>query len=724
MSLGDYLEGTRVFRKPLESFVKLADVELGENPQLWFAKIYGVFEAQHPEVYKRQDTIPSLTFSKQDFVSGYALGAMTVSSGQNLLVFPVIIRDGRLAPFDIVYVDGKLRYADEDYIEALTNPYSPFKGTSSRKPTDGPSLTNMMPFSASGGKTTLTTTKRAGVEDVLEDLASRVAPVSPRLISDYADSGKLSLRKISHTIKDDQLKKIAKQIIDNPMYFVSATNEFKSVIGKIRNITKTASVDDGWYDVVSIQRKDINEYITKKARAGYDGYIENVIDTKGVKKIATSFGQSANDILNTADALSKTSGAVVISKLDGIKNTIEKELSGAIKIAGMGGVNEVTFDTPGLIKSYGAYNVLFDSGEYDTGTVFPLVDWNFKKSNEFLFVGQKYAIQSKMAGQPSSAPHRAPRGEPREGAEGTYVYEKGGRAFAIPPFKVNSHRHTPRGIAIMGRTLATDNLVNLVPTEGIKSIIKITQDNDPEVYYHGAINVYIPAKMDFIPLPPEMDIIIEDPQNAQKVASFIDNFNSKHQVMVRNDGEGYCRLDMQTFPLKAMPDKMASLSNFRKIDRRTEHIPDIYFNLKVAGMTNPRELILGENDGLWKRASLSVIEDDYDWTKEATPNHSAWYAIKNHIPYSDLFKVASSIDDDSTLDELFSINFMNEENIEYFMSNLGGLKKIEAFLSRLLLGARVSGIRNLSEDEIKNTLKGIVEIRKNLGALSRGVETL
>lgn len=720
MSLLDRTRNIPIFHSG-KGLLKKADVDLGENSHLWFAKIYGAFEGQHPEVL-RPDSAPSLTFDQQDFGKGFALGAVSVGAGPNLLIFPVIIRNNKLAPFDLVFVNGNLRYADKGMLQALAHPYRPFVGRSTASVGRGPNTSAALHNDqlAGSGRTVLGSAQEI---DVMADLEERVRPISYTLEAEenLSKSAGFEFDEIKYSIAQDQIYKWAQLSMESPEYYLNGTNEFRAMFDSLsRDGVKTASAQGIWYDIASVERSDINKYITKIAKRGYDGFVEIIMDSDDVRKIAEEFDQDGDAVLGLADKLSPE-GGVLLSK----EGQAIQELSTMAKTASeipdqalseyMVNGKIPTFDIPGLVHNYGTYNVLFASGDYDTGIVFNMVDWNFKKDSNYLFVGSKYAIQERMAGQPSSTSFRAPRGEPNEGTVGTFVYESSGTGFAIPPFEVSSYRSTPRGLAIKAQGIMDGKPLNLVPVEGVKSLVKITRENDPEVYVDGCVNVYVPASMQFIVLPPERGSIIPDPQQAIKLSSWRNQMlaGPSSDVRVSVDADNRYQLDMVSFPLEDLPGHISKTSGFRLLDRRPSRLLDVAFSLKVAGLNSPYELVdlargytHSINIPIKSASKISNLQRDRDYS-------SAWYEIYDRVPREALYKIASVTMDKKTLDEVFSLNFINKDNLKYFMSNLGLLKDVEEYLARLLLAARVSDI-GVDEDEISGALEDVSHIREVL----------
>ena len=719
MSILDKLSDKPILHSSYD-MVKWADVSLGDNPQLWFAKIYGAFEGQHPEAL-RPNSAPSLTFDKQDFVSGYALGAIRVAAGPNLMVFPVIVRDKKLAPFDLVFVNGNLRYAEKSMIRALANPYQPFVGISSSEVGKGPATEDALHTnSPNSGRLVM---GQDNTIDVMADLEARIRPVCYALEVERLNKTASSIRfeDIKHTITQDQIYKWAQVAVEDPDYYVNSTSQFRNMFEALsQESVKQASVIEDWHDIAMVEKQDIDRYSVKFAKRGYDGVVRSLMDSAEIRKLAGQFDQNGNSVLDLADKLYTNGGGVLLDKtssaIQDFSGTLEKAASMGQPLADYMVNGKVpTFEIPGLIHNYGTYNVLLTTGEYDTGVVFNLVDWNFKKEDNKLFVGRKYAIQDRMAGQASSTSCRAPRGEPTEGTTGTYVYEHAGTGFAVPPFEILSHRTTPRGIAIKAQSIMDGKPLNLVPVDGIKSLVKITQENDPEVYIDGCVNVYVPTSMQFIVLPPERDVIIPDPQQAIKLSSWkqLMTMGPSAQVRIIAEPDNHYQLDMVTFPLHRMPEHIRKLSNFSPVDRRASKTVDVVLGLKVAGIESLYELV-GLKSGYTHTLTIPLkTASEISGPLQAKDYSAVWYEIHDRIPHSALYKIASMMEEEKTLNEVFSLNFINKDNMQYFMSNLGMLRDVEEYLARLLLAARIADV-GIEEGEIGGALEDVVHIKEIL----------
>jgi hypothetical protein len=103
------LEGGREAMAYMEFLLKTAGgTVLGDNATTWPQDIINEFNDEHP-FFSKNGSNPNLNFTNKEWVSGCSIGSITLAVKERLLVFPVVVRNKELAPFDI-YFDQSDRF--------------------------------------------------------------------------------------------------------------------------------------------------------------------------------------------------------------------------------------------------------------------------------------------------------------------------------------------------------------------------------------------------------------------------------------------------------------------------------------------------------------------------------------------------------------------------------------------------------------------------------------
>ena len=83
---------------------------------------------------------------------------------------------------------------------------------------------------------------------------------------------------------------------------------------------------------------------------------------------------------------------------------------------------------------------------------------------------------------------------------------------------------------------------------------------------------------------------------------------------------------------------------------------------------------------------------------------------------TDLIKEASMLEDPEAVDVVLSLNFINEDNINYFVENIDELKEVSSNLSKLLVASRM-GLKTVDEHAVKKVVDGLEVVIDNLESL-------
>lgn len=635
--------------------IKTANTALGNDVTTWMSKIRSSFEKQHPALVSA-GAHPYITFENKDFVTGNAVGAITATAHGTYMMFPIIIEESVLAPFDVVYIKENWYYADDELISSISNKYSLFDG--SRKPED---------------------TSRTQYYDQNVSLASfnPVTPTHRKLIQDF--------------------------ISKHASFYANSSDAFKSRIKDIASgkFDKKAEVNELTatdYDLVKIQHNDINSYNVKLSSYGMEGYVESDMTAPEVRKLAADFEFDAEGVMDAADYDPHKSVLIERYKVKPMESS--------------------AYPPAGLIYSYGTYRVMFDSGEREYGVVIPTIDWTFKSSGKKIFLGnQHWAFQENLFGEPSSRTMIAPKGNLTPCAEGVFTYEKNGKRLATPPFKIMSIANSSDGMSIIAEDIMTQKKLNLVLVPNIKSIMRLGPEDLAESYEPDAINLLVPSDMKFSPLPPVAGKVISDPQGLNKISSYdkvrVQKLHDDGFVVDCEQGSEY----PGRITKLAGYSKFGRATRESKADA-IFHLVTLGFTKEAAAKiceqpnrgTSEFEAPITSSSKY--RAESIVAEEE----KKASVIFDTLPDINEHIDKVSLLKMASVITDDDSLDKIFNLEFFDKDTVKFFADKMELLNEAESVLAKLLLTSRISSI-GINDDEIKRTLEGLSYIRRSFKGL-------
>lgn len=647
-----------VWEKPYtaEYLLKTANTDLSGDVTTWMSKIRSAFEKQHPALIS-SGAHPYISFENKDMISGNAVGAVTATAHGTYMMFPMIIEEKVLAPFDVVYIKGNWYYADDELISSISNKYSLFDGT--RTPDD-----------------------------------------SSIHRTEYYDK-KISLA--NYCPVTEKHRDIIKKFIEkNANFYANAGQEFKDRIkdiasGKFDKKAEANSINASDYDVVKIQHDDINLYNVKLSAYGMNGYVETEMRAPEVRKLAADFEFDAEGVMDAADYDPHKSVMIQRYKVKPIESS--------------------AYPPAGLVYSYGTYRVMFDSGEREYGVVLPTIDWNFHSTTKKLFLGnQHWAFQEQIFGSPSSRTMIAPKGNLSPCAEGVFTYEKNGKRLATPPFRIVSIANSADGLSVIAEDMMTQKKLNLVLVPNIKSIMRLGPEDLQEAYEPDAINLMIPSDMKFSPLPPVAAKVVADPQDLNKIGSpnkvRIQKISDDCFIVDSDLGSSYPdrieklagfskfdKLDRGSFGDTVFHlvtfgfDKEAAIAMCRKQDERIVSVDCP----KASSHKFIPERIINEEE---KKASTVFNTIDID----------------KHLDRVSILKIASILTDGDSLDKIFNLEFFDKDTISFFSDKMELLNEAESVLAKLLLSARISSI-GISDDEIKRTLEGLSYIRRSFKGL-------
>jgi len=596
---------------------------------------------------------------------GYAYGSAQVmnkaegiESGQATpVVIPIIIVDRMLKPLDVFFTGDKAYPLNEERVrEALFDPRT-FE-LSDRKPTDQGMVDSLYPPIRTnyGYGSGVTTGAAAG----------------------GAGFGKFAslASAISSTITDSEATTFIERLVDD--FQLSTAIEVNPAFRKAASAIISA-------DRVPLQ---------KTAMA-----LVEAIEPTVVQFTKLADGNFRVKWAN-ADAFSPQEKNFTPSEAQQMAGTesVQKMKPDQSVTMGTGAANP-PLDTPHVvqIQEFGQYTVrIEETGQDSVGWVLPVVNFDQNPMGLMLFTnGESYSLQDEMVGsRVGDDISQIPIGEPH--GDGAFFYAKSdGTAVSLPAVTIQNSVTDPEGnIGYLCQTPFGEQ-ITLHLTPSLEAIQKISDSE-----------YAIPQDMLFSPLG-----------SAIHVAKSLYT-ESKVKEARALPTRGFLRgTGVDEFHLEGQPfSKLASDVRYWINPRQTE------FLLVAAGLDQEtaREKIAEagkgrkavEIDGLNTITPLDQVHQDM--TKKAAE-------ILKDFPYHlrrDLIKIAATLEDTETADNILSLNFLNPENISIFASYLPQLNDSSQKLAEMLTASRM-GLKQLDEGALERAMLNLEEVIRGLKGLQQ-----
>lgn len=349
------------------------------------------------------------------------------------------------------------------------------------------------------------------------------------------------------------------------------------------------------------------------------------------------------------------------------------------------------------IQDFGQYQVrVEETGADSMGWALSVVNFDQTPMNMMLFTnGQEYSLQDELVGvrlgnDISEIPHGEPQGD------GSFIFVKSdGTAVALPPVTIQNQVADPEGNAGYICQTPFGETITLHLTQGLETVEKV-----------GETEYAIPAEMLFTPLGKAIHIAKSlYTEQAVKEARAM-----PQRGYLRATGKNEFHLDGDPFEKLAM-------------HARTWLSPSqAEFLLVAAGctQTTAREKLASavkvnrpvEVEGLNVLTPLSHVHDEF--TKKAA-------LLLETFPYElrrDLVKIAATLEDTETADNILSLNFLNPENLSIFAGYLPQLNDTAMKLAEMLTAARM-GLKQIDEGALERAMKNLEMVIQGIKGLQQ-----
>jgi len=429
----------------IASMIKAGDYKLPDDPAQWNAAIQDAIESQHPEVIKAGSN-PHIVYKHKDWGSGCALGSLSVAVGRSLIVFPIVIRYGGLATFDMVYDHERdlWIHASEENMRAYTSGDQGLLGKVTTKQITGDNEYDdrweylRAPRGSHKGASFIFTTKEAMAScpvEPLEDLIKYASQKSDRLYyapkrvldklaqahsatvikNNYENTGSYSYDDNKPFEKEDGQSfeepsrtedelgciktafDIVQTVIDDrlPKPSEEATEvQVEEIDEDLNNEAfKCAAYD--FFDMLHIKKAGLGVYDMTLGRRGFDGSYTIQGDINKVASVICGSGdeESLKLAAKILDSVDEADGLLLDAASDDVEGR-HTEILG----------DKNVIDNAKRITRFGVYDVFTEEGQRQTGHVLPVFDWTGEQSQAFLFVSEcDWALQSNINGTASQS---------------------------------------------------------------------------------------------------------------------------------------------------------------------------------------------------------------------------------------------------------------------------------------------------------------------------------
>lgn len=697
-----------------------AETTLPEDPNQWSD---AVLQELYKQVPYLADFDMHVNMENVDGERGYGLGHVEVTNkteapmtsppeqlkaaGIRSARIPVIIKDSKLSPFDVLLTDDSraLPLTEGRLRQAMFRPQN-FDVTS-KTPGDQSMIGQLYPpyrqnygfggggVGASAGAGSKTASKVASLEEWLERecVAEKTAAPNKQLhgmrlaalesaVANAPNKTASVLAAVLPMANVTDLQSFNESLLDSNLKMAYAEN-----VATHESILRIGSADPSTLEkrasaLVSHIRPTVTQ-VTKLA-AGY-----------AVKTASHLAWEPVTEILNRGEVVQRFGGKVALAA----------DMSGGVTMSDGEGVSEAGMGAPvgtgaGPISAPGMYQVQSNDGEMLTGMVLPnLIDVDGSSLPIALFTdGAHAAVQSDISGVPVGE-FSPPGSVPAEQASGHGVFftDAGGVPMATLPLTL--------GATVQGAGEDEKPHFQAETFDGRQIQVSV------QPYVATVVGVenmmLIPEGWCWIPLDQAAEIsLAESPVDVGKTASIQRKLSS---VEVRAGG-------VDCFSLRGYPvEKLASDDReFLNQDRALFVLVGLganpaYAQQKLAASCAGASRVETVRVGHQLKLASELRGESYTAAREfldATPvfRHRLW-------------KEAAAITDPVAVDTVLSLGFINPENLATYVGYLPTLDEAQRRLCELLVGSRL-GLREVPEGSTERAIRALEDVIEGLKVIA------
>jgi len=346
------------------------------------------------------------------------------------------------------------------------------------------------------------------------------------------------------------------------------------------------------------------------------------------------------------------------------------------------------------VEEFGQYKVQDAMGNSVMGHVFPTTlswDGSFSEQPIALFTnGSAYAMQDSIVGELVGKGTNLPDDEPR--GDGAFYTVDGGDAKATGPVTIGSAAAGPDGLPHLQATDSFGNPIQIVQMEGLTAPQRISDSEMaiPHTWKFMRLNNQTQLQGD----SEMMGVNQEQQKQASAVTMF---FNGSYNL------KGGCGLEKVSRDFRYDLDPVSA-----------EFMLGV---LGVDGATAKMKVAECRRKGQVKLANLKTITTIGEKYATSTKTASALLAKMPNLR-RDLIKEAAAIQDEGTVDNILSLNFINPENLSTFIGYMPNLEETAEKLAEMLLYSYL-GQKELPEGAVEHAMKGLEEVITGLKSLAQ-----
>lgn len=743
-----------LFIQPHLEFEKTsAETELPEDPNTWAKEVLDELYKQVPYI---ADFKPHVVMSKVDAEKAYGFGhveisnqseaqmgtdpnAMAAAGIRNVRV-PVVIKDGKLSPFDLLVNDtSKVVPLTESRLrQSLFRPQ--MFDVTSQTPGDQSMIGQLYPpyrqnHGMGGGGTTVPgggmgkmgmAKTASAFEDYLVSALEAEDPGFRKLPEPSQEKTAMSL--------DIQVgtKKAKKRI--KSMHEQLGLKKKASVLDAILPTINHSDLDRMWDRIGG----DYNLQAAMKKNAHCIGPLGKLVipESPGVEKTAAALPYVIKP--SVVQIIKENDGYLMKTASHAYWHTYESHIDRGELVQRFGTKTANAIDSAGAVTfadgctsakekraeeelqpvtDDGLYKVTTTDGEELVGWVIPnLIDTDGESLPLAIFTnGSQATIQDEVFGQPVGEGADLPSGPPT-GYGAFYTVGPEGVEMTIPMTLGGSHQmpdepSTMTGETYDGRPLEVSvqpNIQELTPTEEGKLLVPeswlwLPLDKAADVALVGGTQPEAEMPMPDEAGPQAPPAPEEGGEAAPLEAPEEEVKESMAWVDIRSDG--------QTFSFSG-----PALDKLARADTQFLDLDDAMFLLAGLGVEQgygTTKLAHSTEGVLPVRLRIGRLIKTAEEQKLAAYDRAR--ALLSVIPdmRKDLLKEASVITDPTAVDGVLSLGFINPENLMTFVSYLPTLDDAQAKLCELLIGARI-GLKNVPASALERCVRAMEETIEGL----------
>lgn len=651
---------------PANLFVEAPEVEdralisLGNDVNAWPEEIIQKLKERVPQA---QSMATMVKFMKKEEESGAATGSIIITAPETTVVVPIIIKDFKMCPLDVMIAKGKILPLTQDYFNEATSKNQVFDRIE-----EYPSYSGLGRFEEA-------------------NLWNAMYPPSLGRYA-YASAGYPLLDSLSDNISGNELKEWIK---NNPEYLAGFHKH-----GHMELIKKVAN----------LQPVNMNEF--SQGAHNLVPQSIRVLRHDGPNKY-TLLSSSDKVFSPALDGMCRSAAVDFCSKIsaDADDDVNDVDMNGE-KILSLPEPEDKVFlartdkEVPERATEYDSYVVAKKNGVFVEGVVIPkVIGFNQKPTNLKIFIGKTMSsVQPEIWGKRLKNSRFNPEcTAPAVGQTGTFLYQPDkSHALATIPVTIKSITNDMGALKIQAMGLmGAPYKLKINPTMGLKRIALLEGE------------YLLPKEMKWVVMEGFGEISNSAESYAIKTAA-----QKLTDRPVKIGYNGYERFSMRGV------DKYASVAGFDKTDMGSAEVKFLLACLGAGMDKIGSALKLAKMRGIAEVHGLRFIPTKGE--KIASYRPRALSLVKSAAAIKrNLFKEASYVDNAQTVDALLSLNFVSPDNISKFIGKIPHFKATISNLAGALLGSRL-GIKEIPEEACSVAMARLVEVVDGLERLRSSQE--